>query len=140
MVGSKLRETRQGQQRSLADIADEAGISVATLSRIENEKQTLELGMFLSLARILKTTPHDLLGEAGLAGDDRDPLPRQIASLATRDRAQLWRDLAAEQRVVRSKSRRENDLQFTAHVEELLAQIEFLREELEAMKRRVRRR
>lgn len=139
MVGLRIRETRQSQQRSLADIAGEAGISVATLSRIENDKQTLDLGMFLIIARVLKTTPHDLLdGEDG-DDDEKNPLFRQIASLASRDRAQLWRDLTAEQRVVRTKTRRTNDHHIGTQIDELIAQLEFLREELNEMKRRVKR-
>jgi len=141
MVGLRIREKRQSQQRSLADIATEAGISVATLSRIENEKQTLDLGLFLVIARVLKISPHDLLDKDGNgAEDEADPLVRQISTLAARDRTQLWRDLAAEKRILRSRNRRQDDAQFGAQVEELLAQLDFLREELEAMRRRVRRR
>lgn len=140
MVGSRLRETRQGQQRSLADVAAEAGISVATLSRIENDKQTLDLSLFIVLARILKTAPQDFLGgDAGGDGADKD-LARQIAALPIRDRTQLWQNLATEQRALRTRSRRESDQQIGVQVEELLAQLDFMRDELEALKRRVRRR
>jgi transcriptional regulator with XRE-family HTH domain len=139
MIGARLREVRQSQERSLADIAGEAGISVATLSRIENDKQTLELGMFLVIARVLKTAPKELLGTQADALE-KDPLARQIASLGARERTELWRDLAAEQRARRSRSRAAAEQQIGAKIDELLAQLEFLREELESIKKRSHRR
>lgn len=140
MVGLRIRETRQAQQRSLADVAGEAGISVATLSRIENDKQTLDLDLFIVLARILKTAPQEFLGDgADATGGDKD-LARQIAALPARERLQLWQSLAAEQRAMRGRTRRESDQQIGLQVEALLAQLDFLRDELESLKRRVRRR
>lgn len=139
MVGARIREKRQAQQRSLADVAGQAGISVATLSRIETDKQTLDLALFVSLARVLKTSPHEFLDGDQHGRSDR-ALAREIASLAPRDRAQLWQNLAAERRTIRSQSRRAADHQLGLHVEELIAQLDFLREELEAVKKRLRRR
>jgi transcriptional regulator with XRE-family HTH domain len=138
MVGIKIRERRQSQQRSLADVASEAGVSVATLSRIENEKQTLELGLFLVLARVLKASPHDFFAADENGTDDKD-LAREIASLAPQDRTQLWQDLATEQRTMRARNRRDNNHQLGAQVEELLAQLDFVREELESVKKRLKR-
>lgn len=141
MVGTKIREIRQGQQRSLADVASEVEISVATLSRIENDKQTLDLGLFLVLAKALKTSPHDFFGDdhGDGNGGDKD-LAREIAALPLSDRTQLWQNLASEQRILRARSKRESDQQLGAHVEELLAQLDFVREELESVKRRLRKR
>jgi transcriptional regulator with XRE-family HTH domain len=140
MVGSKIREARQAQQRSLADVAGEVGISVATLSRIENGKQTLDLELFLSLSRVLKTAAPEFLGADGQQSRTDSDLARQIAALGPRGRTQLWQNLASEQRAVRARSRRESDQQLGSHVEELLAQLDFLREELESVKKRLRRR
>ena len=96
MIGERLRELRQGQQLSLTDVATKAKISAATLSRIENSKQALDVEMLFSLARILKTTPEHLVSEGnGEPSDEEEELAERISALSTSDRAQLWRDLAA---------------------------------------------
>ena len=140
MIGENLRHARLAQDRSLADIAKRAKISVATLSRIENEKQTLELGLFLTLARILERTPQDLIGNVVEADENAiDPLVRKIAAFEANRRTQLWRELAIAQRAQRAKSRRVQVNQLAQEVEELLAQIDFMREELENVRKRLRR-
>jgi transcriptional regulator with XRE-family HTH domain len=144
MIGENLREARLAQQRSLADVAKRAKISIATLSRIENEKQTLELGLFLTLAKLLDCSPTELLGEEdGKSGKGAalDPLVKKIAAFEPGERTRLWRELAAARRAVRPKAPRRLELrQLSQHVEELLAQVEFLRQELEIVHRRLRRR
>jgi transcriptional regulator with XRE-family HTH domain len=142
MIGEKIRHTRNAQQRSLADVAGKAKISVATLSRIENEKQSVDVELLLTLARVLKTRPTDLLVDnaAEAAHDAVDPLARRIAGLEVRERTELWRELAAERRQTRGSSRKLREQQLGHQVEELLAQLDFLREELEVVKSRIRRR
>jgi len=61
VVGNRLRQARTARQLSLNDVAGRAKISVATLSRIERDKQGIDLGLFLTLSRILKAPPHDLV-------------------------------------------------------------------------------
>lgn len=139
MIGENLRQARLNQQRSLADVAKKAKISIATLSRIENEKQTLELGLFLALARILDCTPQDLLGGADAADDGMDALVKKVIAFETTKRAEFWRELAVAQRVQRTKSRRVQIHQLGQQVEELLAQIDLMREELESVRKRLRR-
>ena len=139
MIGERLRVARQSQGRSLADIASKVKISVATLSRIETDKQSVDLGLFLSLARALAVPPNEFL-EDGDGEDGGNDLARRIASLAATERADLWRELAAERRNRRAQKRGADSLHMSQHVEELLAQIDFLREELEAVRKRVRRR
>lgn len=139
MIGENIRQARLAQDRSLADVAKKAKISVATLSRIENEKQTLELGLFLTLARVLDRTPYDLLGDNGTEADNTlDPLVKKIASFEATKRTQLWRELAVAQRSQRAKTRRVQINHLAQQVEELLAQIDFMREELEAVRKRLR--
>lgn len=139
MIGEKIRERRQSQQRSLADVAGKANISVATLSRIENDKQSVDFGLFLSLAKVLNVTPHDLMGPDQSDEGTVDPLARRIASLSGRERLDLWRELAAERR--NRARKRGADVQGVAQkVEELLAQMDLLREELESVRRRIKRR
>src|SRR6266568_7709565 len=108
MVGTRIREARTSRNLSLNEVASRAHVSVATLSRIERDKQGLDLGLFLILCRVLKALPHDLLGDE--TDDKVDPLALQIARLAHTDRVQLWRDLATARRNgpsgLRSKVRR----------------------------------
>ena len=135
MIGERIRGARQSQGRSLADVAGKAKISVATLSRIENDKQSVDLDLFLMLAKVLRVNTNELL-ETNESEDRGDPLARRIAGLNVVERTVLWRDIATERRNHR-KRRSASDL--GEQVDELLAQIEFLREELEAVRLRVRR-
>jgi transcriptional regulator with XRE-family HTH domain len=147
MVGERIREARQAQNRSLADVAGKANISVATLSRIENEKQSVEVGLFLLLARVLSIPAHELLGTQekdengnGNGESKLDPLVRRIAALGSADRLELWKELTAERRTQRGKARGSESRQMAQHVEELLAQVDFLREELEGVRKRIKQR
>lgn len=141
MIGERLRQFRQAQGRSLADIAGKANVSVATLSRIENDKQSLELTLLVALAKILQVPPAEFL--TNMNGDDEenggDPLARRIAGLETKKRAELWRDLAAERRTQRTHAR-PSARDVAQQVEEVLAQVDFLREELETVRKRMRKR
>ncbi|PYQ29120.1 MAG: hypothetical protein DMF56_12640 [Acidobacteria bacterium] len=140
MIGENIRQARSAQQRSLADVAKKAKISIATLSRIENGKQTLELGLFLTLAKVLDRTPNDLLENDDPAdGNGVDPLVKKIAAFETDQRTQLWRELAASRRSQKVKNRRVQIHQLSQQVEELLAQIDFMRDELENVARKLRR-
>lgn len=138
MVGEKLREVRLAQNRSLADVAEKASISVATLSRVETDKQSIDLGLFLTLARVLGVPPAELLATSeeqhGTA-----PLARRIVQLGSRKRLELWQTLANEARQARL-ARRASAADVSHQVEELLAQIEFLREELQVMRKHIRQR
>src|SRR5436190_9488555 len=139
MIGENIRQARSAQQRSLADVAKKAKISIATLSRIENGKQTLELGLFLTLAKVLDRTPNDLLENDDPAdGNGVDPLVKKIAAFETDQRTQLWRELAASRRSKKVKNRRVQIHQLSQQVEELLAQIDFMRDELENVARKLR--
>ena len=138
MIGERIREARLAQDRSLADVAAKAQISVATLSRIETDKQSLDLGLFLSIAQVLHVSAQQLLGEEN--GNGGDPLARRIAALGSRERLELWKELAEERRVQRGKRRGAEMRQVGQQVEELLAQVDFLREELESIRKRMKRR
>ena len=135
MVGERIREVRQSQGRSLAEVAGKAKISVATLSRIETDKQSIDVQLLVVLAHILGVEASDILGAESNGGPD--PLAHRIASLDPRKRAELWRDLATERRTQRSRSRSTQNM--SQQVDELLAQIDFLREELEAVRLRIKK-
>ena len=133
MIGERLRESRHSQHLSLTDVASKAGISAATLSRIETSKQGVDLGLFLSLAKILKAVPHELLGDQAERG--ADPLVKKIAALAAPERTRMWRDLAT----VRRSRKKARGSEFNQQVEELLAQFEYLQQEIESVRAGLRR-
>lgn len=137
MVGARIRAARQSRNLSLTDLAGRADISAATLSRIERDKQNLDLGLFLTLTRILKLTPHAVLGD-DIDEEGVDPLVRAISGMQTGDRAQLWRSLAAERKTHRN--RKADGRQVVNEVDELLAQVDFIRGEIESVQKRLRRR
>jgi transcriptional regulator with XRE-family HTH domain len=86
-VGPTLRRLRIERNIALAGVAEQAGISVATLSRVETNKQSLEVGLLLTLAGILGVSPAEILG-----GDreDAESLSRRIAALPAAERAQVF--------------------------------------------------
>lgn len=138
LVGTRIRQARTSRNLSLNEVATRAHVSVATLSRVERDKQGLELGLFLVLCRILKTSPQEIL--AGETPENVDPLAVKIAGLQHTDRVQLWRDLAASRRGDRRNSMRIKVRKLAEEVEELLAQLEFVHAEMESFQTRVRRR
>src|SRR5437870_8961771 len=79
MIGDRIREVRNSRQLSLTDVAVKAGVSVATLSRIENNKQGLDLDLFMLLARILKTDPNDILDDSQRGA--AEPIAQKINAL-----------------------------------------------------------
>ena len=138
MLGPRIRQARQTRQLSLNEVATKAKISVATLSRIERDKQGIDLGMFMTLSRILKAPVYELLGVPD-ESENGDALASRISSLTARDRITLWRDLATE----RSKDRAARKVvlaKVAEQVDELLAQIEFLHSEIESVQKRLRTR
>ena len=138
MIGDRLREARETRGMSLTDVAGKAHVSAATLSRIENSKQGLDFGLFLVLAKVLAVAPADLVGH----DDDGngDPLVSRIAQLSTFDRTRLWQDLAEARRNSRQKRHARNTDTTSQQMEELFAQFEFIREELEAVRASIRKR
>lgn len=136
MIGDRLRDARTGQQLSLSDVAGKAHISAATLSRIENGKQGLDVGLFLSLLKILGVDAANVLeSDEEVASGDR--LVDQIARLRAEDRVKMWKDLAASRRAARSRKATTRDI--SQKVEELVAQIDYLREEIEAVRQKQKR-
>jgi transcriptional regulator with XRE-family HTH domain len=135
LVGERLRDSRQSQHLSLTDVATKAGISAATLSRIETSKQGVALNLFLAIAKILKAVPHELLGDTATDRTVSDPLVKKIAGLAALERAKLWRELTAARRA-RKASRRE----LSQQVEELVAQLEYFQQEINAVRVSLRKR
>ena len=138
MIGDRLRDIRHSHQLSLSQVASKAKISAATLSRIETNKQPLDLALFLTLAKILKTPPREMLSD-GDGGDVHDELVRKIGQLDDENRAELWRELAASRRTQR-QNRTPSTKAAALQIEELLAQVEFLRSEIEGIRLQLKRR
>jgi len=136
MIGDRLREARAARQFSLSDVAEKAKISAATLSRIENGKQSLDVGLFLTLLKILRIVPSDVLESDGNVSSG-DRLVDQIVRLDGDARTKLWKDLTTERRTQRG--RRPSKREISQRVEELVAQVDYLREQIEAVRARQRK-
>ena len=126
-VGDTLRRLRTDRALSLTGVAGRAGISVATLSRVETNKQSLEVGLLLTLAGILGVSAADILGEVR---DDAESLSRRIAALPAVERAKVFLRSA--------RPRREQKLEST--LDGLVSTVEVLRDELLSVQRVLGRR
>lgn len=134
MLGEKFRAARRATGQSLADVAKQLEVSAATLSRLETNKQSCDLGTFLSLCRILNQSPSDLLDQVDSTDDSVDVLVRRIAALESTDRTQLWQQLTdVDQKAKRASRKRD----LSNQVDELLAQVEFLRSQIESVRKRL---
>lgn len=61
-VGSRLRSLRTERSQTLAEVADATGISLSTLSRLENGQRRATLEMLLPLARSYRVSLDELVG------------------------------------------------------------------------------
>jgi len=135
MIGARIRELRTARRMSLSDVAGQASISTATLSRIETGKQNIDVGLMTLIARVLHLSPHDLLDQ----DEETDGyLADKIATLKPDDRARFWVDLGGSRKRNGVGSRRLEDIGI--EVEELLAQIDFLRGEVDRIRQGLRAR
>ena len=69
-VGPRLRQLRLEREATLTDLAEETGISVSTLSRLESGQRKPTLELLLPLARAYQVPLDDLVG-APQTGDPR---------------------------------------------------------------------
>jgi len=135
MIGPRLREARLARQLSLNSVAQKADISVATLSRIERDQQRIDVELLLTLLKILKINAQDVLEEQP-AEDGVDPMVSKISALPMAERTKLWRGLATSRK---SGDRHGPPARALAQqVEEFLAQIDFLRGEIESVRKKLR--
>jgi transcriptional regulator with XRE-family HTH domain len=144
MIGERLRQVRQQRALSLQDVAKAANISAATLSRVENSKQSLEFGLFYRLTKILECRPADLV-ESGndaeaVEGEDLvDPLIRKVAALSSVERKKLWEKLAQARREALNTRQQIRSSQLAEQLEELLAQVDSIQAEIQSLTARMRR-
>lgn len=128
-VGDVLRRFRLERQLSLATVAAEAGVSVATLSRVETNKQSVDVSLLVELARILGVATSDLL-DGQNDHTDTSFLARQLGTLRTSERTKVFLEA----------SRRGKPKELHSTVDDLLLTIDVLRDELLLVRREVRRR
>lgn len=131
-IGDRLREARRARQMPLHAVARQLGVSVATLSRIETNKQSIDLPLFVEIAHALGVDPASLIqnGWAARSGED---LARELASMQPAERAKIF--AAATRGAHRGK--RKVDLQ--QQLDGLLSALDVLRTELVDIRRRVGR-
>jgi transcriptional regulator with XRE-family HTH domain len=134
MVGARIREARHARQLSLNAVAQKADISVATLSRIERDQQRIDVELLMTLMRILKINAQEVLDEQA-PDDGVDPIVAKISALGSSERTKLWHGLTANRKSNRAALPTRAMAQ---QVEEFLAQIDFLRGEIEAVRKKLR--
>jgi transcriptional regulator with XRE-family HTH domain len=118
-IGANLRRLRTDRGISLAGVAGQAGISVPTLSRIETNKQSMEVGLLMKLAAILHVSAAEILA-GGAEKEDVESLSRRVAALPAADRARIFLQSAPRGRA--------RDLQ--PALDHLVSTVDMLREEL----------
>jgi transcriptional regulator with XRE-family HTH domain len=127
-IGEALRRCRLDRHLSLATVAQQAGISVATLSRVETNKQNVDVGLLLDLARVLDVPAAEIIGGNNGDGNDAQMLSRRLAALKPSERARIF---------LESSRRSKAKLQTT--IDDLLLTIDVLRDELINVRRAVGR-
>lgn len=135
-IGERLRKARQSKHLSLQQVAHRIDLSSATLSRIETSKQSLDLEVFLTLARTLDLNAAELLDGNG---EDRS-LATTFASMSTIDRAKVWRDLTLASKTLRVARRysRPQIRAMSVEIEELSAQVDLMRQAIDYLRRRLK--
>ena len=132
-IGAALRSARQSRRLSLSDVASKAGMSVATLSRIETGKQNVDVSLLVTLAHILRVSPAALIEGND---DGRQPttvLAEELALLSPAERARV---LATALKQSRKEGSREA---LHMRVESLLTTLDLIREELHQVRKDIRR-
>lgn len=128
-VGARLRSARQQRGQSLAHVAQRAGISVATLSRIETSVQSIDVDLLGTIARILGVPPSHLLSDDG-AEQNLAVLAERVAALRAADRAKL----------LQSTGRRRRGADLATLIDDVMSTLDLVREELEEVARAARKR
>jgi transcriptional regulator with XRE-family HTH domain len=130
-IGARLRAARQEQNLSLSSVAEKLGVSAATLSRIETDKQNVDVALLVNLSRVLETTPAELLRDDEEPRDE-ESLVRQLARRTPEERVQLL-----AQATKRAPKRGGSHIQ--QRLEGLLTTLDVLRDELIDVRTEVRR-
>lgn len=131
-VGSRLKAARLARGMSLGDVADEVGVSVATLSRVENEKQRLAVPMLFAVADAIGVAAVDIVHDRK-GGDNDHRLQDMLAAARPREQARIF---MSARRPRRGSKRAE----VHARVGNLLGWIEIIRDELVSIRSELKKR
>jgi transcriptional regulator with XRE-family HTH domain len=93
-IGARLRAARQHNRLLLEEVAWRAGVSAATLSRIETGKRSLDVSLLVVLADAMDVPAASLLGEEEVRADSRETLMRRLVDLRPPEQQEIL--LAAE--------------------------------------------
>ncbi|HUR80450.1 MAG TPA: helix-turn-helix transcriptional regulator [Thermoanaerobaculia bacterium] len=132
-IGGALRTARQARRLSLSDVSAKAGLSVATLSRIETGKQNFDVTLLLTIAAILHINPSELLDANSGGKHSPSALAEELAMLSAAERAKV---VATALKQARQDGSREA---LHVRVESLLTTLDLIREELLQVRRDMRR-
>ena len=124
-IGERLRAAPTARELSLGEVAGQLGVSAATLSRIENSKQSLDLPVFLELAHILGVSPAAMLANGDEARTE-DELISELATLSSGERARIF--AAANER---SRGRKVAMASLPMRVDSLLQSLDAVQNELQ---------
>ncbi len=120
---------------SLGEVAGRAGVSVATLSRIETEKQSISVELLIELASIIGENPGALVSGDGHDGPaSRRDLVRDLANRSASERAGIIALATKESR----RGRAQHDA-LSAQIDNLLATIDLIVDEINELRKQVRR-
>ena len=86
-VGQKIRELRKARNLKLKDLAEQSGVQIATLSRIEHQKMTGTLESHLRVARVLGVDLVELYQGITTASPAPNPTASQPESFSYNDKA-----------------------------------------------------
>ena len=85
-LGQRIKEQRKRLGFTQSKVASCAGISIAFCGHIERGTRKASVETLLSIARVLETTPDDLLHIGPL---QEDPMPQSVMECVRAARAQL---------------------------------------------------
>jgi len=74
-VGDALRQIRRAHRLSLRHVAEQVGISVATLSRVETNKQSVDVALLMELAGVLRADVGEILADRSQQPVPSEPKP-----------------------------------------------------------------
>ena len=69
-LGNRIRDRRQELRLSQEKVAEKAGISANTVSRIEGGQSAMSIEIFIKMVQILGVDADELLGENGLVTEE----------------------------------------------------------------------
>ena len=69
-LGNRIRDRRQEIRLSQENVAEQAGISANTVSRIEGGQSAMSIEIFIKIVHILGVDANELLGGNALATDE----------------------------------------------------------------------